>query len=629
MRESSQRNERSSPRATFPEFHGRHYRSDRCCEPDPLRAFLLVLLLRRSFMVECLRSACPALWQRLYGDKKAKVDGETASDPKPRPPPVDEDDDDADETGSTYEAVWDLQGRNSNELTFRKGDRFKVQRRSDDWWTVDRLDETGSRLEAGVVPANYLTKTDTGVQMEPWNLGTMNRVEAQSHLMAPGNGPGAFLIRSMRSSCRVKHFKIAQTSDGRFDLDGLQQFTSLSRLVAHYRNNRLRLSNEDMLGEPCRPRQPPSEVTFPDDEWELPKEEFSLEDKLGSGYFADVYRGWWKSRIRVAVKIIKNDSELNHSEFQREVQILKRLRHRHLISLFAVCTASSPYYIITELMEKGSLLNLLRSRLRPERAELESDGSRRTPASVSAPRSPKLLPFVCFAFVSRSRGPAAGYELAAGHGQPGGRRDVVPGGAQFRPQRLGGPERSGGRRLHLQGGGLWTDPSHQGTRLLRVPESHPAQMERAGGPHPQEVLGQVRRVVLRRPAVRDGHLRRRALPRSERAGSGRPGQRGLQDAGAARLSAFPLRNHVQMLARRSRPAARLLAAEGANVHRRGGRRRLRAVTPPRAFQSLPVIRFQKRLRSPAWRRQEKRDPLWWFSSVCHYCCKADGHFHRS
>ncbi|XP_061552112.1 protein-tyrosine kinase 6b isoform X3 [Phycodurus eques] len=371
MRESSQRNERSSPRATFPEFHGRHYRSDRCCEPDPLRAFLLVLLLRRSFMVECLRSACPALWQRLYGDKKAKVDGETASDPKPRPPPVDEDDDDADETGSTYEAVWDLQGRNSNELTFRKGDRFKVQRRSDDWWTVDRLDETGSRLEAGVVPANYLTKTDTGVQMEPWNLGTMNRVEAQSHLMAPGNGPGAFLIRSsenhvgyvlsVRSSCRVKHFKIAQTSDGRFDLDGLQQFTSLSRLVAHYRNNRLRLSNEDMLGEPCRPRQPPSEVTFPDDEWELPKEEFSLEDKLGSGYFADVYRGWWKSRIRVAVKIIKNDSELNHSEFQREVQILKRLRHRHLISLFAVCTASSPYYIITELMEKGSLLNLLRS----------------------------------------------------------------------------------------------------------------------------------------------------------------------------------------------------------------------------------------------------------------------------
>ncbi|XP_061682761.1 protein-tyrosine kinase 6b [Syngnathoides biaculeatus] len=376
MRERYKRNERlrgiiwQSPRSAFLEFQQRHYRSNRCRQPVPLRAFLLVVLDRRSFMLECLRSVCPALWQRLYGDKNAKVDGKTASDPKvsppPRPPPADED-----ETGSTYEAMWDFQRRNSNELTFQMGDLFKVRSRSDDWWTVDRLDETGNPLDGGVVPANYLTKTNTSGLVEPWNFGTMNRVEAQSHLMAPGNGPGAFLIRSsenhvgyvlsVRSSCRVKHFKITQTPDGRFDLDGLQQFTSLSHLVAHYCNNRLRLSNEDMLGEPCRPRQPLSEVTFPDNEWELPKEEFTLEDKLGSGFFADVYRGWWKSHIRVAVKIIKNDSELDHSEFQREVQILKRLRHRHLISLFAICTASSPYYIITELMEKGSLLNLLRS----------------------------------------------------------------------------------------------------------------------------------------------------------------------------------------------------------------------------------------------------------------------------
>lgn len=56
------------------------------------------------------------------------------------------------------------------------------------------------------------------------------------------------------------------------------------------------------------------------------------------------------------------DSELNHREFQREAQILKSLRHRHLISLFAVCTASPPYYIITELMEKGSLLHFLRGK---------------------------------------------------------------------------------------------------------------------------------------------------------------------------------------------------------------------------------------------------------------------------
>ncbi|KAG7520131.1 protein-tyrosine kinase 6-like [Solea senegalensis] len=63
------------------------------------------------------------------------------------------------------------------------------------------------------------------------------------------------------------------------------------------------------------------------------------------------------------------DSEVNHREFQKEVQILKNLRHRHLISLFAVCTASPPYYIITELMEKGSLLQFLRG---PEGKELDA-----------------------------------------------------------------------------------------------------------------------------------------------------------------------------------------------------------------------------------------------------------------
>ncbi|XP_077423860.1 protein-tyrosine kinase 6b [Vanacampus margaritifer] len=330
------------------------------------------LLLCHSVMDECLRSACPALWQKLYGDKKTKVDDgmiapnpELLSQPQQGPPANEE------ENGSTYEAIWDFQGRNPNEMTFQKGDQFKVQSRSDDWWTVSRLDQTGSRLNSGVVPGNYLQKTETSTQVEPWNFGTMNRSDAQSFLMAPGNRPGAFLVRtsenhvgyvlSVRSSCRVKHFKISQTSEGLFVLDSFQQFTSLSHLVAHYCNNRLRLSNEDTLGEPCRPKEPLSEVHFPDHEWELPKEEFTLEDKLGSGYFADVYRGCWKSRIRVAVKIIKNDSEVNHSEFQREVQILKRLHHRHLISLFAVCTASTPYYIITELMEKGSLLNLLRS----------------------------------------------------------------------------------------------------------------------------------------------------------------------------------------------------------------------------------------------------------------------------
>lgn len=45
------------------------------------------------------------------------------------------------------------------------------------------------------------------------------------------------------------------------------------------------------------------------DEWELPKEEFSVGEELGSGYFATVHRGRWKSLINVAVKILKSGTQ--------------------------------------------------------------------------------------------------------------------------------------------------------------------------------------------------------------------------------------------------------------------------------------------------------------------------------
>lgn len=269
-----------------------------------------------------------------------------------------------------YTALWSFESRHEDELSFREGDLFSVVSRSGDWWTARRIDKNGRVLDTGIVPNNYLVRAES-LEMQPWFFGTMNRFEAQSHLMAPGNDQGAFLIRqsekddigyvlSVKSDSRVKHFKIPQGDDGSFHVEPGRHFSSLIDLVEHYYTNSL--NNTGTLGNPCKRKKPhtPDLNHFTVDEWELPKEEFSLEEELGSGYFANVHRGRWKNIIKVAIKILKSDSELNHREFHREVQILKSLRHRHLISLFAVCTASTPYWIITELMEKGSLLNFLR-----------------------------------------------------------------------------------------------------------------------------------------------------------------------------------------------------------------------------------------------------------------------------
>ena len=53
---------------------------------------------------------------------------------------------------------------------------------------------------------------------------------------------------------------------------------------------------------------------------------------------------------------------MNPTEFLAEASIMKKLKHPNLIQLYAVCTIGEPIYIVTELMQNGSLLDYLQSR---------------------------------------------------------------------------------------------------------------------------------------------------------------------------------------------------------------------------------------------------------------------------
>uniref|UniRef100_A0A3B4B4C0 Tyrosine-protein kinase n=1 Tax=Periophthalmus magnuspinnatus TaxID=409849 RepID=A0A3B4B4C0_9GOBI len=329
-------------------------------------------------MDECIHRCCPCLvtlWNRIRGEKPhdgpgshRDSGGSDTSAPRVIPTPDKTTQRSSRDTSSEaiYVAMWPFEARSEDEMSFDKGDLFDVLSRNGDWWKARRIDKNGRVLGTGIVPSNYLERAETEAK-EVWYFGTMNRFEAQGHLMSSENQSGAFLIRqsdresvgyvlSVRSDTRVKHFKVIKDNSNQFHIEPSTHFPTLIDLVEHYKN--YNLTNAGLLGKPCKRKKPkPTEMDLK--EWELPKSEFTLEEELGSGYFSDVYKGRWKSHISVAIKIIKN-SELNHQEFIREVEILKRLRHRHLISLFAVCTESPPYYIVTELMEKGSLLEFLR-----------------------------------------------------------------------------------------------------------------------------------------------------------------------------------------------------------------------------------------------------------------------------
>ncbi|RVE71147.1 hypothetical protein OJAV_G00071430 [Oryzias javanicus] len=322
----------------------------------------------------CLRRAFPclnSLWDRIFKEKEDAPQPDAGGNKKRQ---------EEEEGGETsahvpvenaiYTALWSFESRHEDELSFQEGDLFQVLDGSGDWWTARRIERTGRVLDTGIVPYNYLAQTES-VHVQPWYYGTMSRYEAQSHLGGPENEEGAFLIRrseknhigyvlSVKSTSRVKHFKIHNKNKSCFSVESQHTFTSLLELVTYYRTNSL--INTGQLGNPCKRRKPVIHDLnhFTVREWVLPKTEFTLEDHLGHGCFADVYKGRWKNQIGVAIKVLRNDSDISHTEFYKEVHFLKSLRHRHLLSLFAVCTEDTPYYIVTELMTRGSLLHFLR-----------------------------------------------------------------------------------------------------------------------------------------------------------------------------------------------------------------------------------------------------------------------------
>ncbi|VDK60454.1 unnamed protein product [Gongylonema pulchrum] len=81
---------------------------------------------------------------------------------------------------------------------------------------------------------------------------------------------------------------------------------------------------------------------------------------VGGGQYGDVYEGYWKKHEKVvAVKTLKEEAMALH-DFLAEAAIMKDLHHPNLVQLMGVCTREPPFYIITEYMNRGNLLDYLR-----------------------------------------------------------------------------------------------------------------------------------------------------------------------------------------------------------------------------------------------------------------------------
>ncbi|XP_037096111.1 tyrosine-protein kinase HCK [Syngnathus acus] len=263
-------------------------------------------------------------------------------------------------------ALYDYDAIHDGDLGFKKGDKLKILEESGEWWRAMSI-STG---QEGFIPSNYVGK-DT-LEAEEWFFKGVSRRDAERQLLAPGNKVGSFLIRDSESnkgsfslSVRdtdgpsgdtVKHYKIRMLDNGGFYISPRITFSNLQDLVKHYKKQGDGLCQP--LTNPCLSAKP--EKPWEKDAWEIQRSSLKLEKRLGAGQFGDVWLATYNKHTKVAVKTMKPGS-MSVEAFMAEANLMKTLQHDKLVRLHAVVTKEEPIYIITELMEKGSLLDFLKS----------------------------------------------------------------------------------------------------------------------------------------------------------------------------------------------------------------------------------------------------------------------------
>ncbi|KAM7251489.1 hypothetical protein ACFE04_023372 [Oxalis oulophora] len=82
---------------------------------------------------------------------------------------------------------------------------------------------------------------------------------------------------------------------------------------------------------------------------------------IGQGGFGTVFKAQFDDGSVAAVKRMDKVSEQGKDEFCREIELLARLHHRHLVALIGFCAEKHERFLMYEYMENGSLQSHLHS----------------------------------------------------------------------------------------------------------------------------------------------------------------------------------------------------------------------------------------------------------------------------
>lgn len=218
-----------------------------------------------------------------------------------------------------------------------------------------------------------------GLEMEKWYHGSIQRSYAE-YLLNSGI-TGSFLVReseshpghltiSLRCGDRIYHYRINQDENNMYYVTESNKFSSVTELIHYHEKHADGLTCSLLYPAPKRDKTATMAVDIELDSmfdgWEIDPTDIVMKHKLGSGQYGVVYEAIWKPYgLLVAVKTLKENVTVR-DEFLEEARLMKSLRHPNLVQLLGVCTREPPYYIVTEFMCDGNLLDYLRTHSRME-----------------------------------------------------------------------------------------------------------------------------------------------------------------------------------------------------------------------------------------------------------------------
>ncbi|XP_062306180.1 tyrosine-protein kinase ABL2 isoform X2 [Osmerus eperlanus] len=261
-------------------------------------------------------------------------------------------------------ALYDFVASGDNTLSITKGEKLRVlgYNQNGEW------SEVRSKNGQGWVPSNYITPVNS-LEKHSWYHGPVSRSAAEYLLSSLING--SFLVResesspgqlsiSLRYEGRVYHYRINTASDGKVYVTAESRFATLAELVHHHSTVADGLVTTLHYPAPKCNKPTVYGVSPIHDKWEMERTDITMKHKLGGGQYGEVYVGVWKKyNLTVAVKTLKEDT-MEVEEFLKEAAVMKEVKHPNLVQLLGVCTLEPPFYIVTEYMPHGNLLDYLR-----------------------------------------------------------------------------------------------------------------------------------------------------------------------------------------------------------------------------------------------------------------------------